>query len=251
MTFLPYIGLVPSGALPSCHAPRCPQATRGWEVATLRRGIAGLDPQAAAHLGLFCRQGVHGGRPDAAPLLHVRPLAHAFSLLGPFAHDATPLSYNFTALPAGCTAIIFKWWMISSFMSANRWAPAPALLRPCHAASPGCRRGPGWFGCLLVTPSPQHVSKFPYFASGCRADVHPGPAARHCGGREHAGLPHAAAGGGRPTRFAIQRLGCGRGGPAGPGSPDAAAGCAAAAQARPLSCIAGSLTAAVDRPCAT
>lgn len=32
-----------------------PQATRGWEVATLRRGIAGLQPQAASELGLFCR----------------------------------------------------------------------------------------------------------------------------------------------------------------------------------------------------
>ncbi|KAL4428287.1 hypothetical protein ABPG75_002376 [Micractinium tetrahymenae] len=35
------------------------QATRGWEVATLRRGIAGLQPQAAAQLGLFCRVYCH------------------------------------------------------------------------------------------------------------------------------------------------------------------------------------------------
>ncbi|KAL4858841.1 E3 ubiquitin-protein ligase UPL7 [Chlorella vulgaris] len=31
------------------------QATRGWEVATLRHGVAGLLPEAAAQLGLFCR----------------------------------------------------------------------------------------------------------------------------------------------------------------------------------------------------
>ncbi len=73
------------------------------------------------------------------------------------------LELNFTALPAGCTAIIFKWWMISSFISANRWAPAPAscLPRARHAASPGCRRDRGCIDCLLVTPSPQHVSKIP------------------------------------------------------------------------------------------
>ncbi|PRW44359.1 E3 ubiquitin- ligase UPL7 [Chlorella sorokiniana] len=35
------------------------QATRGWEVATLRRGIAGLQPVAAAQLGLFCRVYCH------------------------------------------------------------------------------------------------------------------------------------------------------------------------------------------------
>lgn len=34
----------------------CPlKATRGWEVATLRHGVAGLLPEAAAQLGLFCR----------------------------------------------------------------------------------------------------------------------------------------------------------------------------------------------------
>lgn len=31
------------------------QATRGWEVPTLRHGIAGLQPKAATQLGLFCR----------------------------------------------------------------------------------------------------------------------------------------------------------------------------------------------------
>ncbi|KAI7846263.1 hypothetical protein COHA_000243 [Chlorella ohadii] len=38
-----------------CHGG----ATRGWEVATLRRGIAGLQPEAAAQLGLFCRVYCH------------------------------------------------------------------------------------------------------------------------------------------------------------------------------------------------
>ena len=31
------------------------QATRGWEVASLRRGVAELAPEAAAQLGVFCR----------------------------------------------------------------------------------------------------------------------------------------------------------------------------------------------------
>lgn len=35
------------------EAPR--EATRGWDVATLRAGMQGLDPDHAPKLGLFCR----------------------------------------------------------------------------------------------------------------------------------------------------------------------------------------------------
>lgn len=32
------------------------EATRGWDVPSLRQGMQGLQPQHAAMLGLFCRQ---------------------------------------------------------------------------------------------------------------------------------------------------------------------------------------------------
>ena len=35
------------------EAPK--EATRGWDVATLRAGMQGLDPDHAPKLGLFCR----------------------------------------------------------------------------------------------------------------------------------------------------------------------------------------------------
>ena len=35
------------------EAPR--EATRGWDVATLRAGMQGLNPDHAPKLGLFCR----------------------------------------------------------------------------------------------------------------------------------------------------------------------------------------------------
>lgn len=35
------------------EAPR--EATRGWDVATLRAGMQGLNPDHAPRLGLFCR----------------------------------------------------------------------------------------------------------------------------------------------------------------------------------------------------
>lgn len=37
------------------EAPR--EATRGWDVATLRAGMQGLNPDHAPKLGLFCRFG--------------------------------------------------------------------------------------------------------------------------------------------------------------------------------------------------
>ena len=86
------------------------QATRGWEVPTLRRGIAGLAPEAAAELGLFCRCGAAlrmGGaeRAVSSPLpfacAHPPPSRHLLTMRRAPLPRTLPL---YCPPPPGCTS---------------------------------------------------------------------------------------------------------------------------------------------------